>query len=82
MHNILVIEDDESLRDTVGLLLEREGFKPILTGDGRAGLEEALRSKPSLVLVDLKLPGMGGLDICREMRAHRNCRRRSSSSAR
>ena len=71
MHTILVIEDDESLRDTVGLLLEREGFKPILTGDGRAGLEEALRSKPSLVLVDLKLPGMSGLDICRELRAQK-----------
>jgi DNA-binding response OmpR family regulator len=41
MHKILVIEDDESLRDTVGLLLEREGFKPILTGDGREGLESA-----------------------------------------
>ena len=72
MHTILVIEDDESLRDTVGLLLEREGFKPILTGDGRAGLEEALRSKPSLVLVDLKLPGMSGLDVCREIRAQRH----------
>ena len=71
MHKILVIEDDESLRDTVGMLLEREGFKPILTGDGRAGLEEALRSKPALVLVDLKLPGMSGLDICRELRAQK-----------
>ena len=71
MHTILVIEDDESLRDTIGLLLEREGFKPILVADGRAGLEEALRSKPSLVLVDLRLPGMSGVDICREIRAAR-----------
>lgn len=71
MHKILVIEDDESLRDTVGMLLEREGFKPILTADGRTGLEEAFRSKPSLVLVDLKLPGVSGLDICREIRAQK-----------
>src|SRR3954452_24927020 len=71
MHTILVIEDDESLRDTVGLLLEREGFRPILAADGRAGLEEALRSKPSLILVDLRLPGMSGLEICREVRAAR-----------
>lgn len=71
MHTILVIEDDESLRDTVGLLLEREGFRPILIADGRAGLEEALRSKPSLVLVDLRLPGMSGLEICREIRQAR-----------
>src|SRR3954463_10357781 len=71
MHTILVIEDDESLRDTVGLLLEREGFKPILVADGRAGLEEALRSRPSLILVDLRLPGMSGLEICREVRSAR-----------
>jgi DNA-binding response OmpR family regulator len=71
MHTILVIEDDESLRDTVGLLLEREGFKPVLVADGRAGLEEALRLKPSLMLVDLRLPGMNGTEICREIRAAR-----------
>jgi DNA-binding response OmpR family regulator len=71
MHTILVIEDDESLRDTVGLLLEREGFKPVLVADGREGLEEALRLKPSLVLVDLRLPGMNGTEICREIRAAR-----------
>lgn len=71
MHTILVIEDDESLRDTVGLLLEREGFKPILVADGKAGLEEALRSRPSLMLVDLGLPGMHGRDICREVRSQR-----------
>jgi DNA-binding response OmpR family regulator len=71
MHTILVIEDDESLRDTVGLLLEREGFRPILVADGKAGLEEALRVKPNLMLVDLRLPGMSGLEICREVRAAR-----------
>jgi len=71
MHTILVIEDDESLRDTVGLLLEREGFRPILAADGREGLEEALRSRPSLLLVDLRLPGMSGLEICREIRSAR-----------
>jgi DNA-binding response OmpR family regulator len=71
MHTILVIEDDEALRDTVGLLLEREGFRPVLVADGKAGLEEAMRLKPSLMLVDLKLPGMQGLDICRELRSQR-----------
>jgi DNA-binding response OmpR family regulator len=69
MQTILVIEDDESLRDTIGLLLEREGFKPVLVEDGKAGLDQALVIKPSLVLVDLRLPGMSGLEICREIRA-------------
>lgn len=71
MHTILVIEDDESLRDTIGLLLEREGFKPVLVSDGKAGLEQALLLKPSLMLVDLRLPGMSGMEICREVRAAR-----------
>jgi DNA-binding response OmpR family regulator len=71
MQTILVIEDDESLRDTIGLLLEREGFKPLLAADGTDGLEQALLAKPSLVLVDLKLPGMSGLEICKEIRAAR-----------
>jgi DNA-binding response OmpR family regulator len=71
MHTILVIEDDESLRDTIGLLLEREGFKPVLVSDGKVGLEQALMTKPSLLLVDLRLPGMSGVDICREVRAQR-----------
>ena len=71
MHTILVIEDDEALRDTVGLLLEREGFRPVLVADGKAGLEQAMRLKPSLMLVDLRAPGMNGLEICRELRNSR-----------
>ncbi|MEI9811434.1 MAG: hypothetical protein WDO18_01595 [Acidobacteriota bacterium] len=39
MQTILMIDDDESLRDTVGLLLENEGYKPLLVGDGVAGLD-------------------------------------------
>ena len=49
MHHILVVDDDESLRDTIGLLLENEGFRPVLAGDGRRGLEEALRIRPALI---------------------------------
>jgi DNA-binding response OmpR family regulator len=71
MHTILVIEDDENLRDTIGLLLEREGFKPVLAADGKEGLAQALLLKPSLLLVDLRLPEMSGLEICREIRAAR-----------
>ena len=66
---ILVIDDDESLRDTIGLLLEREGFRPILAADGNQGLQEAFHSKPSLILVDLRMPGMSGVDVCKKVRA-------------
>jgi DNA-binding response OmpR family regulator len=66
---ILVIDDDENLRDTVALLLEKEGFSAVVAGDGKAGLEQALLLKPALALVDLRLPGMTGIEICKELRA-------------
>jgi len=69
MQTILVIDDDENLRDTIGLMLEKEGFRPILVGDGKTGLQEALVVKPSLILVDLRMPGMSGVDVCTRLRA-------------
>lgn len=69
MQSILVIDDDESLRDTIGLMLEREGFRLYLSADGRDGYEKALVLKPDLVLVDLRLPSMTGIEICRQLRA-------------
>ena len=65
---ILVIDDDDNLRDTIGLLLEREGFRPILVADGKAGINEAFSSKPSLILVDLRMPGISGVDVCKKIR--------------
>src|SRR6266852_1883827 len=69
MQTILVIDDDESLRATIGVLLEQEGFRAVLIEDGREGFEKALLLKPDLILVDLRLPGMGGVDICKQLRA-------------
>jgi DNA-binding response OmpR family regulator len=66
---ILVIDDDESLRDTIALMLENEGFRPILASDGTAGLEQAFAAKPSLILVDLRMPGINGVDVCKRLRA-------------
>lgn len=66
---ILVIDDDESLRDTIGMMLERENFAPILAGDGESGLQKALTMRPSLVLIDLRLPKLSGFDVCKQLRA-------------
>jgi DNA-binding response OmpR family regulator len=66
---ILVIDDDESLRDTIGLMLEKEGFRPLLVADGLRGLEQAFAAKPNLILVDLRMPGLGGVDVCKRLRA-------------
>ena len=58
MQTILVIDDDESLRDTIGLMLEKEGFRPILGGrtESRAWNRPSA-AKPNLILVDLRMPG-------------------------
>lgn len=69
MQKILVIEDDESLRETIAVMLERENFLPILCADGRTGYQEALQQKPDLMLVDLRLPEMSGIDVCKAVRA-------------
>jgi DNA-binding response OmpR family regulator len=69
MQTIVVIDDDESLRDTIGFLLEQEGFKAVLAADGKVGYENAVLLKPDLILVDLRLPGMTGIEICKQLRA-------------
>ncbi len=66
---ILVIDDDEDLRDTVGLMLENEGYRVALAAEGRTGYEQTLMLKPDLALVDLRLPGMSGIELCRQLRA-------------
>jgi DNA-binding response OmpR family regulator len=69
METILVIDDDESLRDTIGMMLEREGFEAVLAADGITGLRLALGTKPDLVLADLRLPGLSGAEVCKQVRA-------------
>src|SRR6202044_2132070 len=50
-------------------MLENEGFRPILVTGGAAGLEQAFSAKPNLILVDLRMPGMSGVDVCKRLRA-------------
>jgi len=68
MQTILVIDDDDSLRDMIGLMLEQESFRVHLSANGRDGYEKALTLQPDLILVDLRLPGMSGVEICRQLR--------------
>jgi two-component system response regulator RegX3 len=66
---ILVVEDEESLADSVRYNLEREGFGVSVATDGRRALERFRSERPSLVILDLMLPEMSGLDVCRSIRA-------------
>jgi two-component system, OmpR family, response regulator RegX3 len=65
---ILVVEDEESLADTVRYNLEREGYAVAVASDGRKALERFRAEGPSLVILDLMLPEMSGLDVCRQIR--------------
>ena len=64
---ILLIEDEADIRELLAYNLQKEGFATLEAGDGRLGLEMARAHAPVLVLLDLMLPGMDGLTVCREL---------------
>ena len=66
---ILIVEDEASLVEVLSYNLEREGYEVAIAKEGREGLRKAQTAIPDLVILDLMLPGLGGLDICRELRA-------------
>ena len=65
---ILVIEDDQSIRETLRYQLVAAGFGVEEAADGPAGLRAARAGRADLVLLDLMLPGMSGVEVCRALR--------------
>jgi phosphate regulon transcriptional regulator PhoB len=68
MKRILIIEDDKDIVELVRYNLEKEGFQVSAEGDGLNGLASAKKSPPDLLLLDLMLPRLLGLEICKELR--------------
>ncbi len=66
---VVVIEDEPDILELIEYNLRREGFEVVTAANGRAGLSVIGREKPDLVLLDLLLPGLDGLDVCRRLRA-------------
>jgi two-component system response regulator RegX3 len=66
---ILVVDDEESYRDALSVALQREGFRVETAADGPEALVRFEASRPSLVLLDVMLPQMSGVDVCRELRS-------------
>jgi two-component system phosphate regulon response regulator PhoB len=66
---VLVVEDERSLVEVLQYNLEKEGYEVIVASDGREGLRKAQTVLPDLILLDLMLPQMNGLDVCKELRA-------------
>lgn len=68
METILVVEDDQRIQKALSRLFEAEGFQVQIAKDGNSGLDSFRASRPSAVVLDLKLPGISGRDVCREMK--------------
>jgi two-component system response regulator MtrA len=66
---ILVVDDDEALAEMIGIVLRNDDFEPVFCFDGARALETFRNVKPDLVLLDLMLPGMDGIEVCRAIRA-------------
>ncbi|SES97188.1 DNA-binding response regulator, OmpR family, contains REC and winged-helix (wHTH) domain [Natronincola peptidivorans] len=68
MFKILIIEDEIKIARFLELELQHEGYQVIQAHDGREGLETALREKADLILLDVMLPGLNGMEVCRRIR--------------
>lgn len=66
---ILVVDDDQELRDTLSEAFENEGFLVLKAADGQSGLGSAFEHKPDLIMLDLKMPNIGGLEVLKQLRA-------------
>ncbi|SFV20528.1 two-component system, OmpR family, response regulator MtrA [Micrococcus terreus] len=66
---ILVVDDDEALSEMIGIVLRNDGFEPTFCADGSQALAAFRSARPDLVLLDLMLPGMDGIEVCRAIRA-------------
>ena len=67
--SIVLVEDDDRLARLTARYLESHGVVVTVAGDGRDGIAKVMQQRPDVVLLDLMLPGMGGLEVCRELRS-------------
>jgi len=69
---VLVIDDEENVCELITLYFEKAGYDVVCAGEGNEGMEMVRSEKPSIVILDLMLPGMDGLDVCKEIRKFSN----------
>lgn len=72
---ILVVDDEEDIRELVELNLKREGYTVLACETGEQALQRALSEMPDLIVLDLMLPGVDGLEVCRRLKADAKTRR-------
>ena len=72
MNEILVVDDDRDVAQSIELALRRRGFRVMLAYSGVEALKSLHRNRPDLVILDVMMPGMSGLEVCRRLRADEN----------
>ena len=72
MKKILIIEDESNISDFVKMELEYEGYEAEISEDGKEGLIKALREDYDLIVIDLMLPGISGLEVCRRLKKEKD----------
>ena len=70
---ILIIEDEEAIQGVVKAFLEDEGYNVVLASDGLEGMEKFRECHPDLILLDVNMPDLDGLEVCRRIRGHVSC---------
>ena len=68
MNSILIVEDERKIARFLALELEHEGYSVSMAFDGREGLDKAVQSDPDLIILDLMLPQLSGIEVCRRLR--------------
>jgi len=71
---ILVVDDDKKTVDLIRLYLEKDGYRVLVAYDGRSAIDIARNRRPGLIILDLMLPKVDGLDVCRLLRLSLMCR--------
>jgi DNA-binding response OmpR family regulator len=66
---VLVADDDADIRDLVAYKLEQAGLEVVAVEDGQTALEQARARQPTLAVLDVSMPGLSGIDVCRMLRA-------------
>jgi DNA-binding response OmpR family regulator len=67
---VLIIEDYPATSKMIAEILEMEGYQAVIAADGLVGVEKAKSEKPDLILLDIMLPGIDGLEVCSRLRAN------------
>lgn len=75
MYKILVVDDEPNILELIRYNLEKEGYQVLLATNGISGVEIAQKEKPDLILLDVMLPQLDGLSVCRELRSNDDTRK-------